>query len=72
MYGAGGASAPPLPLGAMGLSLEELRQAFREFDLDKNGCGAFVRAAARTFAAERRVVRFGMPGTWAPLRLRTC
>jgi hypothetical protein len=33
--------APPAGAGGgLGLSLEDLRQAFREFDLDKNGCGA--------------------------------
>jgi len=33
--------------GALGLSLEDLRSAFREFDLDKNGCGAAGRRRRR-------------------------
>ena len=38
MFAPAGAATGAAASGALGLSLEDLRQAFREFDLDKNGC----------------------------------
>lgn len=39
MFAPAGVAGGQAAAGALGLSLEDLRQAFREFDLDKNGCG---------------------------------
>ena len=48
-----------LPLSAMGLSIDDLRQAFREFDLDKNGCAGRSRGApfAHTHAHRQRTAQ---------------
>ena len=40
MFAPAGAAGGAAASGALGLSLEDLRQAFREFDLDKNGCAS--------------------------------
>ena len=53
MFAAAGAAAGATAGGALGLSLEDLRQAFREFDLDKNGC---AQPGSKHPAPERRVV----------------
>jgi hypothetical protein len=42
----GGPRAGPAAMGPLPLSIEDLRVAFREFDLDKNGCVLFVTQAA--------------------------
>ena len=46
MFGA----PPPVP-NPSALSAEELREAFREFDLDKNGCATPATILSRALAA---------------------
>ena len=70
MFAPAGAAAGATAGGALGLSLEDLRQAFREFDLDKNGC---AQPGCKLQTRERHVVHPSRAAAmWAPQRLRTC
>jgi hypothetical protein len=53
MFAPAGVAGGQAAAGALGLSLEDLRQAFREFDLDKNGCGQPHHATVQAFCATR-------------------